>query len=557
VSQLILEPRLVDPDPAAPPVDAHPRPSVAVVITTYNHAHFLADAIDSVLAQTEPASDVIVVDDGSNDDPAAVVGRYPAARLIRQANQGLASARNTGLHAVASDKVIFLDADDRLLPRAIAAGLACFERAPDAGLVYGGHRRIDRSGHALGPDRYEPISTEPYRDLLRSNPIGMHATVVYDTRRLREAGGFDGTLPRCEDYDLYLRMSRVHPIRSHPETVAEYRWHGNNMSGNERDMLHWVLYVHARQQPNALPRSTTAEDWYAGRQVWREYYASQILKRVARTRLSLAGAARAIAEAMIASPNLAVNWMLAVVRRRIVRLLPQRWVYWIRRLRGRHPAPPVGSVRFGDFDRVKPISREFGYDRGTPIDRYYVELFLRRHANDVQGRALEVGDDSYCRRFGGSRITQQDVLHVSPGAAATITGDLSQPGLLPEAAFDCMVLTQTLHLIFDMRGAIAEIHRGLRPGGVLLLTVPGISQVDRGEWGDTWFWSLTRQSALRLFAEVFGAANVEVESHGNVFAATAFLQGLALEEVDQSMLDVADPAYPVVVTVRARRAMGS
>lgn len=557
MSHLILEPRLADWDPAAPARDAQAHPSVGVVITTYNHAHFLADAIDSVLAQTEAAAEIIVVDDGSTDDPASVTGRYPSVRLIRQANQGLASARNTGLHAVGSDKVIFLDADDRLLPRAVAAGLACCERVPDAGLVYGGHRRIDHSGRALGPDRYEPISHEPYRDLLRGNPIGMHATAMYDTRKLKEAGGFDGTLPRCEDYDLYLRMSRIHPILSHPETIAEYRWHGSNMSENERDMLHWVLHVHARQQPNALPRSATAEDWHAGRQVWREYYAGEILKRVARTRPSLAGMMQALADALIASPRFTVTWMSGVARRRILRLLPQRWVYWLRRLRGRRPPPPVGSVRFGDFNRVKPISHEFGYDRGAPIDRYYIETFLQRHGADIQGRALEVGDDSYCRRFGGSRVTQQDVLHVTPGAAATITGDLSQPGLLPEAVFDCMVVTQTLHFIYDLRGAVAEIHRGLKPGGVLLLTVPGISQIDRGEWGGSWFWSLTRQSALRLFGEIFGAENVEVETHGNVFAATAFLHGLALEEVDRSMLDAADPSYPVIVTVRARRSAGS
>jgi len=556
VSHLILEPRLADWDPAAPARDAQAHPSVAVVITTYNHAHFLADAIDSVLAQTEAAAEIIVVDDGSSDDPASVTGRYPSVRLIRQANQGLASARNTGLHAVGSDKVIFLDADDRLLPRAVAAGLACCERAPDAGLVYGGHRRIDHSGRALGPDRYEPISHEPYRDLLRGNPIGMHATAMYDTRKLKEAGGFDGTLPRCEDYDLYLRMSRIHPILSHPETIAEYRWHGSNMSGNERDMLHWVLHVHARQQPNALPRSATAEDWHAGRQVWREYYAGEILKRVARTRPSLAGMMQALADALIASPRFTVTWMSGVARRRILRLLPQRWVYWLRRLRGRRPPPPVGSVRFGDFNRVKPISHEFGYDRGAPIDRYYIETFLQRHGADIQGRALEVGDDSYCRRFGGSRVTQQDVLHVTPGAAATITGDLSQPGLLPEAAFDCMVVTQTLHFIYDLRGAVAEIHRGLKPGGVVLVTVPGISQIDRHEmerWGD--YWRFTSLSARVLFESVFGVAHVTTEIHGNVLTAAALLYGLASNELSEAELGARDPDYEVIIAIRAVKAL--
>ena len=211
-------------------------------------------------------------------------------------------------------------------------------------------------------------------------------------------------------------------------------------------------------------------------------------------------------------------------------------------------------MRFGDVGEVQPVSDDFGFDRGTPIDRFYIEQFLQRNAADIAGRALEVGDDAYCRRFGASRITQQDVLHVSAdNPAAALVGDLSRHGALPPAAFDCLVLTQTLHLIFDMRPAVAEMHRGLKPGGVLLLTVPGITRIDRGEWGAGWFWSLTPAAATRLFGEVFGAGNVRVESHGNAFAATAFLQGLALEEVDSAKLAVNDACFPVIVTVRAQK----
>ena len=220
---------------------------------------------------------------------------------------------------------------------------------------------------------------------------------------------------------------------------------------------------------------------------------------------------------------------------------------------GRRPPPPLGRVRFGDFDRTSPISPDFGFDRGTPVDRYYVEAFLAAHSGDIRGRALEVGDASYCRRF-GTGIVRQDVLHVAkdyPGA--TIVGDLSVPGVLPQGAFECLVVTQTLHLIYDMRAAIAEMHRALKPGGVLLLTCPGISQVDRGDWGPTWFWSITRPAAERMFADVFGAANVAVEARGNVYAAVCFLEGLALEELDAAKLEVPDASYPVVVTVRARK----
>ena len=212
-------------------------------------------------------------------------------------------------------------------------------------------------------------------------------------------------------------------------------------------------------------------------------------------------------------------------------------------------------VSFGSFTEVEPISRDFGFDRGLPIDRHYIEIFLKKHAGDIQGRVLEIGDASYCRQFGGGRIERQEVLHVHQGAPeATIVGDLSQPGVLPADSLDCAVLTQTLHLIYDMKAALIELRRGMKPGGVVLATVPGITPVARDEWGATWYWSLTRIAAERLFGEVFGPANVTVQQFGNVYAATAFVQGVATEEVSRAKLDILDEQYPVILGVRAVRA---
>jgi SAM-dependent methyltransferase len=179
---------------------------------------------------------------------------------------------------------------------------------------------------------------------------------------------------------------------------------------------------------------------------------------------------------------------------------------------------------------------------------------LSRQANDIAGRVLEVGDDEYSRRFGGAKISRQDILHFHSGnPRATIVGDLAKPDVLPPAAFDCLVLTQTLHLIYDMPAAVRAMHRALKPNGVVLLTVPGISRIHRGEWGKDWCWSLTEMSARRMFSDIFGADRVEAETYGNVFAATAFLQGLALEEVPEAKLSMRDPAFPVIVSVRAQK----
>ena len=246
--------------------------------------------------------------------------------------------------------------------------------------------------------------------------------------------------------------------------------------------------------------------------------------------------------------------MLRRLRGRVAAALPAGLRHKVKRALGRASQPPLGHVDLGDLDRVRPVSFDFGYDRGTPVDRYYIERFLDRHRGDIRGRVLEIGDAAYCERF-GSGITRQDVLHIDPQApGATIVGDLSQEGVLPHGAFDCMVITQTLHLIYDMAGAVERMHASLKPGGVLLLTVPGITPIDHGEWGDTWFWSLTEVSARRMFAERFGADQIEVTTHGNAYAATCFVQGLALEEVRRERLDKTDRCYPVVVTVRAVKA---
>jgi glycosyltransferase involved in cell wall biosynthesis len=522
-----------------------------VVITTYNHARFLAEALESVRAQTRTPDAIVVVDDGSSDDPASVAAAFPDVRLIRQKNRGLSAARNTGLAAVDTSYVVFLDADDRLAPKALEAGLDCFARAPDCGFVYGGHVYIDVDGQEIG-ERFEPPGEDPYLQLLRGNFIAMHGTVMYRRDRLMEIHGFDDRLRRCEDYDVYLRMARRHPVAGYPDIAAAYRLHGENMSADLGAMLRSALDVHARYVPG--PQQENARSaWTEGRRRWRRVYADEMAAARYRRRQegeSLTGSLPALAGMLAAAPRVAIREVLGGIRHRAAAILPARF----RRRSGRSPVPPVGRVRLGDLRRVTPISREYGFDRGLPVDRYYIERFLARHASEIAGRVLEIGDDGYTRRFGGSRVSRSDVLHVHGGnPRATIVGDLTDAGVLPELAFDCIVLTQTLQLIYDVPRAIAHIHRALAPNGAVLVTAPGISQIDRGEWGSTWYWSFTPAALRRLFADVFGADNVMLEQYGNVFAATAFLQGLAVEEIDTNDLDPVDRAYPVIVGLRARR----
>lgn len=216
----------------------------------------------------------------------------------------------------------------------------------------------------------------------------------------------------------------------------------------------------------------------------------------------------------------------------------QRWQ------RVRHPA---WLARLHD---TRPLSRRWGHDRGTPIDRYYVETFLNEHRGDIRGRVLEIRDSTYTDRF-GVNVTQRDVLDLDPkNTSATFITDLASADAVPDNSMDCFILTQTLQFIYEPRAAIAHIHRFLKPNGVLLATVPGISRVDEA-LAQTDYWRFTRASCEKLFADCFAARNVRVRVYGNVLTAMAFLTGMAREDIRQHRLEVVDELYPVIIAVRA------
>jgi SAM-dependent methyltransferase len=166
---------------------------------------------------------------------------------------------------------------------------------------------------------------------------------------------------------------------------------------------------------------------------------------------------------------------------------------------------------------------------------------------------LEIGDDTYTRTFGGSRVTQSDVLHAHDQQVATIVGDLAELEDVPCNSFDCMVITQTLHLIYDVRAALSNIYRLLKPGGVLLTTFPGLTQISDEDWRDSWYWGFTSYSAERLLKEVFPHSNVEVRSRGNVLVSAAFLFGLSDRELTKEELEFNDPDYQTIITARATK----
>jgi SAM-dependent methyltransferase len=209
-------------------------------------------------------------------------------------------------------------------------------------------------------------------------------------------------------------------------------------------------------------------------------------------------------------------------------------------------------VDLGDLGRTTPIDPNWGFERGTPIDRMYVERFLGSHASDIRGRVLEIGAPDYTRKLGTS-VERSDVLHAKPGnREATIVGDLTDAPQISSDSFDCAILTQVLQYVFDVRAAMATLHRILAPGGVLLATAPGItkiSAVDDELWGE--WWHYTARSLRRLASEAFGEENVEVTAYGNVLTAAGFLYGLVPTDLPLHELEVEDPMYEVILGLRA------
>ena len=221
--------------------------------------------------------------------------------------------------------------------------------------------------------------------------------------------------------------------------------------------------------------------------------------------------------------------------------------------------PPTGQAELGDLRRTAPLCDSFGFSRGKPVDRVYIEAFLARHAADIRGRVLEVQKPAYATRFGAGRVDCIDVVDLDPAnPRATVVADLTDAPQLADDAYDAVVLTQTLQLIYRHEVALATVHRVLKPGGVLLITVPGVTTVGVASGDDaSWCWSYTRLSLARMLEERFGAGAFEVASHGNVLAAIAFLEGLAAEELTVGELAVQDPDYPLVVVGRAVKRAGT
>ncbi len=274
------------------------RPLVSVIIPCFNTGRYLTEAIESALAQTYRPVEVLVVDDGSTDDSAAIACRYPGVRVIRQPNQGVAIARNRGLSECAGEFVVFTDADDRLLPQGVEAGVAALVRHPDAALVYGFHRIIGEGSAEISTSRAE-ITDAGYARFLRGQPFTPPGSAVFRKSAVVTLGGFLQHPFPVEDYEFYLRVARTFPVHCHNATVVEYRLHEQNASGrmHRARVLRQLMRVLDDQASHVRGDATLESALRVGRRAWKQRLGPRVCAevghRLLRGKVISAGAALA------------------------------------------------------------------------------------------------------------------------------------------------------------------------------------------------------------------------------------------------------------------------
>ena len=522
---------------------------VSVIMIFLDEERFIEEAIQSVLAQSYQSWELLLVDDGSSDGSTEIAGRYAAEHPDRvrylehpgHENRGMSAARNLGLRHARGEYVAFLDADDVYLPPKLEKNVEALRNHPYAGMVYGAteywHSWNGAGGKGdwtwnqfgVSPDSVvqPPVLLGEY---LRDGGTVPCACGLLVRRSVAEAiGGFEDQFRGLyEDQAFLAKVCLASPVVVVSDCLDRYRQHSDSICHRSsiaqveqarQQYLAWLrdhLVTSGVAEPSVLAALDAAEQ--ADRTAQHRKRKRPLLKRV-----------KATVARLVPAP----------IRRRIER-------------RRREPRPRVGQVRFGDLRRVEPISRVWGRERGRSLDRYYIESFLALHRGDIRGRVLEIGDATYTTKYGGNRVLQSDVLNVNAGdPATTIVADLASADHIPSDTFDCIILTQTLQLIYDVPAALRTLRHILKPGGVLLTTFPGITHTGDADWHATWYWSFTTNSARRLFSTCFGAENLEISSFGNVLAATAFLYGLADRELRREELDHHDPAYDMIIAVRA------
>lgn len=491
---------------------------VTAVVLCGDRLETVLDTLANIRDAGSAAEVVLVTDPASPpaaDEWLASLRATAGARTVRLDATTPGAGRNAGIAAGDAPLVCCLDAGDALSPGYLQAAVQCFEAGPEVTLVTSGVRAIYQG---------EIVETAPSAldlETLAGALDAAHPATVFRRDRWEALGGFDETMAALEDADFWMRALEhggTGVVLADLPLLRPMRPQSKYRRGLDDT-------VHAAAVERLLERRSGT---------FRRHVAAALEHRERRLFALLAPYRQKLDRRDALVAELArVEAALKAARE--------------------SATPAAGGSAPGRY--VTPVSPDWGYDRGVPVDRHYIEAFLERHAADIAGVVLEVQEADYTQRFGRARVTRSEVVDLNAAnPRATIVGDLRSLGHVGSAQFDCIILTQTIHVIPDMTAVLAECARLLKPGGVLLSTLPCASRVCLEYGADGDFWRVTEAGARRLFATAFAPSRVEVRGHGNVAVTTAFLQGLALHELTPEQLAFHDPYNPTLVSVRATRA---
>jgi SAM-dependent methyltransferase len=500
------------------------RHQVATVIRCSDLGRHVYPTLTSVERQSLKGGEIVLVADSTTPPAArqwlAALGRERGLPLLEVNSAAPGAVKNAGILSTSASYVVCVDAGDLLAPdhHEVCAGVLA--ENPTVGIASSAVRVI---GAPCGSDN-SPAARFGIEGLIEG-PHVAHSASMFRRETWTALRGFHEALPALDYYEFWLRVAAA---------------------GNECVRTNGALLVRTWRKDSLWYRDETVTPYLEAMASICRIHLDLLRNHLVRVLYSRERQLAKIGETyrrLIQARDNGVEERNHLVQR-------------ASELRGELPQDRRSGVDLGDLRRASPIDREWGYTRGVPVDRHYIEQFVESNAADITGRVLEVQESDYTKRFGCDRVTHSDVLDLNPdNSRANIVSDLRAAANIPSNQYDCVILTQTLHVINDMAAVLGECHRILKPGGVLLATLPCASRLCLEYGPNDDFWRVTAAGARAITEPIFGADGVEVRWFGNVLANAAFLYGLAVHELTAAELDAKDPYFPLLIGVRARKSV--
>jgi SAM-dependent methyltransferase/glycosyltransferase involved in cell wall biosynthesis len=572
---------------------------LTIVIPTRDRPDFLELSLRSVFERQNNIPRVIVSDNSTKDSPAIdfLRSKYPFSYVRQSGKLSMFNHHNACLKMASTRWAILLHDDDELSSNVIDRLESFLAKCDDSGLVVGGTQLIDQEGNLRGTWIPETNGTLMGEDGVRRLGLDFRAyppSSIWNVAAFHQVGAFPDADGAGADYTLALRLAYSYGVTFFPEIIGRYRigsQQSTDYSTPEKAEATLDLSIKMALMTRTIGVSTNVADQLVDYMTW------WIFRIVAASMIDTHPffVARLCRKCMLVSPSegswrscvkseypflfwrpqwLAMllfkgrTWVPNVVKQHLRGLVPTLFgtalrKYPVRMIKRILPAPMkkvairwlalahrcMARARLGAG--LEPLSCLWGYDRGMPIHRYYLEQFLREFAGDIRGHCLEFQNPGYTPRFGGTAVEKLDILHLDhSNPLATIVADLTKPNEIPSNQFDCIICTHVLHVIADVGKAVAEIYRILKPGGVLLAVVPHVSMCDPGFHE---LWRFTPEGLGLILAKGFGEQNVTVRAYGNSLTAAGEIRGLVAGEFRTTALNYHDPRFAVEVCARARK----